>query len=241
MADHLAATYLDRAHDAERTILQLKLELHAAREEVKELEDTAATESAAHTQNETGLQRYLTLAYGQREELRSLLTEAKADHEAEVAGMWRHSDRVGAEKLVVEDENNLRAKLLGNALHEKDLAEADSAELKAENAELKEKLKGLEVVAPTSATADESHLRTAKEFLAADSAGCLMLVEVRNLRPIKAKPTSPNSPGSVGGSVLFGKSGGQRRCWEISLLSLDHLDDHTTEDGGTDVIEPGRA
>ncbi|KAK4889869.1 hypothetical protein LTR27_011382 [Elasticomyces elasticus] len=88
MADHLAATYLDRVHDAERTTLQLKIELQAARAEVKAVKDAAATESAAHTRRETGLERNLTQAQREREELRSSLDEAKSAHESEVEAMW---------------------------------------------------------------------------------------------------------------------------------------------------------
>ncbi|KAK5688147.1 hypothetical protein LTS10_000125 [Elasticomyces elasticus] len=116
MADHLAATYLDRAHDAERTILQLKLELQAACTEVK---DAAASENDAHMQRETDLEhdlaeakKYFMMASDMIEELRMSATQAKQS----------------PAKLAAK--NTLLKKELGRVAHEKNLAEADYAELK---------------------------------------------------------------------------------------------------------------
>ncbi|KAK5727648.1 hypothetical protein LTR17_012608 [Elasticomyces elasticus] len=137
MADHLAATYLDRAHDAERIILQLKLELQAACTEVKELKHSAAAEKTTHDGVVFHLECDLAEAREEREGLRKSLAEAQADREAEVAGMWRHIDRIGAEKLVVEDENAAMKKEL-------DRVEAEKNQMGAMYDELKEKVDNLE-------------------------------------------------------------------------------------------------
>ncbi|KAK5702954.1 hypothetical protein LTR97_003900 [Elasticomyces elasticus] len=123
MADHLAATYLDRAHDAERTILQLKLELQVARAEVVDVKDQAAAEvqevkDAAAMEKNTLLQsedHYLTEAIKQIEDLADLRKSAQKDrekHMVEVAALCENFRGVEAEKFLLEAEHaELKKKL----------------------------------------------------------------------------------------------------------------------------------
>ncbi|KAK3627409.1 hypothetical protein LTR56_019210 [Elasticomyces elasticus] len=228
MADHLAATYLDRANDAERTILQLKLELQAARTEIEEAEDAAAAESFIIEGMRVGSAQ---------------AKQKQANLVAENAELKKKLDGLGAEKDMLEAENIALKKELGRVIIGKSRIGAALAELEekldrvgeerpmleAESGEPKEGPEGVEVAAPTGTAMEErlrvaqefrvSHdpfvphpddVRSAKEFLASFAAArkCLVLAEARNLQPFKAKSTT----------------------YRI-VLSLDHRDDHATGDG----------
>ncbi|KAK4963191.1 hypothetical protein LTR10_000819 [Elasticomyces elasticus] len=130
MADHLAATYLDRAHDAERTTLQLKVELHAACTKVEEWKETAATES------------FKIEGIGLRS---ASIQHSQAKLVVENAELKEKLHRVEAEKEAVTDMyDELRQNFHG--------VEVGRVKLEAENAELKKKLHRVE--AERGATVD---------------------------------------------------------------------------------------
>ncbi|KAK5718266.1 hypothetical protein LTR17_015716 [Elasticomyces elasticus] len=159
MADHLAATYLDHAHDAERTILQLKLELATAHANTKQVKDDFTEEKSALEQAVDKLEFESGCAAGHIQELDKEIAESKEKHNAVTVAMGKKFEEEN-DKLKAENSE------LKKKLHQ---VEAERGATTDMYDELREKVEELEnAAAPMSATTvqEESDKVTRKEFVA---------------------------------------------------------------------------